>query len=183
MDSVISLIFKYLLLSSPTDESYMVLLTSFCLFGQVLLELVLCTLLCVGQVLKQSHNVVLQQPKAFRSADRDLVLLHFLQLVDAIADIHPAASAGVLDDRIRGIFFRRHLVDRLSVAFNYLASVARPDSSCEHRGMRADGDVSNWEQIVLGVIIGVDVDFSSGDEDERRIDVDGEFDVSVLVSV
>lgn len=124
-----------------------------------------------------------EQSEALGPADRDLLLLHLLQLVDTIANVDPAASARVLYDRIRGVLFRRYLIYRLSVAFKDLAGVARPDSSCEHGRVCADGDVTDREKIVLGMIVRVDVDFTSGHKDERRVDVDRELDVSFLISV
>lgn len=126
---------------------------------------------------------MLQQPKAFSSADGDLVLLHLLQLIDPIANIHPTASTGILDDRISWIFLRSDFVYRFSITFYDLAGVACPDSSGEHGGVCSDGDVSNWEEVVLGVVIGVDVDLSGCDEDERWVDVDRELDVSVFITV
>ena len=49
--------------------------------------------------------------------------------------------------------------------------------------MRSDGDVAHWEKIVLRVIIRIDVYLPSGDENEGGIDVDGELDVSIFVSI
>ena len=126
---------------------------------------------------------MLKQSESLRPADGHLLFLHFLQLVHAVADVHPAASARVLDDRIGRVLFGCHFVDGLPVAFNNFAGVAGPHSSREHGSVCADGDVANWEEVVLGVIVGVYVDFSGSDEDKRRVDVDGELDVAVLVTV
>ena len=49
--------------------------------------------------------------------------------------------------------------------------------------MGSDADIANWEEIVLWVIVGIDVDFSCGYENEGRVDIDGEFDVSIFISV
>jgi hypothetical protein len=137
----------------------------------------------VGKVLEQSYHIVFKQSEAFSTADGHLILLDFLQLVDSVADVHPAACAGVFDDWVAGILLRSDLVDRLAITLQDLASVASANSAREHGCVRADGDVAHWKEVVLGVVVGVDVDFSSCHQNEGRVDVDGELDVAFLVSV
>jgi len=49
--------------------------------------------------------------------------------------------------------------------------------------MRSDGDVAHWEKIVFRVIVGIGVYLPGGDENEGGVDVDGELDVSIFVSI
>lgn len=122
---------------------------SFSLLGQVLLELILGALLGIGQVFKQPDHVVLQKAEALSSADSHLLLLHLLKLVHAIADVHPAACTGVLDDWVSWILFRGHFVNGLSVALQNLTGIPCTSSTSEHGGVGADGDVADREEVVL----------------------------------
>lgn len=71
----------------------------------LILELVLGALIRIGQILQQPDHIGLQQPKPLRATYRDLFLLDFLELVDPLADVHPASRAGVPDDWAVGLFF------------------------------------------------------------------------------
>jgi hypothetical protein len=47
----------------------------------------------------------------------------------------------------------------------------------------SDRDIADGEEIVLRVVVGVGVYFTCSNKNERGIDVYGEFDVAILVSV
>ena len=49
--------------------------------------------------------------------------------------------------------------------------------------MGSDRDIADGEEIVLRVVVGIGVYFTCSNKNERGIDVYGEFDVAILVSV
>lgn len=122
---------------------------SLCLFGQILLEFVFRTFLSTLQILQQTHHVRLQQTKTLRTTYRHLVLLHLLQLIHPITNIHPTTSRTVLYYRVSWILLRSHLIDRLAIALQYFACVSGSDSSVKHGGVGSDANIANGEEIVF----------------------------------
>ena len=106
-----------------------------------------------------------------------------MELVDPVADVDPAASGAIFDDGVVGVFFWGDFVNGSAITLDDLAGVLGPESPVHHRCVCPDADVPYGEEIVLGVVVGVGVDFSCGYEGEGGVDGDGELDVAVLVSV
>lgn len=126
---------------------------------------------------------MLQKTETFSPADGHFFLLYLLQLIYAIAYVHPASCAWIFNDRVSWILLRGHFVDRLSITLQDLTSVPCTNSTRKHRGMGTNGDVADRKKVMFWVIVGIDVDLASGDENERGIDVNGKLNVSIFITI
>jgi hypothetical protein len=79
--------------------------------------------------------------------------------------MNPTPRAGILNNGMFGIFLRRNLINWFPLPFQDLTSISASETLGEHRCVGTDGNVADGEEVVLGVVVGLEADGAGRHED------------------
>ena len=134
---------------------------SFLLFGNVLFKLVFCTFLCIRQICQKSYHIWLQQTKSLSPTDCNLFFFNILQLIDPVTNINPTPCTWVSDNWMLRILLWCYFINWFAFSLQNFASVFTSDTFLENWSMSSYWNKTNWEKVVLWMIVGRCTNYTS----------------------